>query len=159
MDDYLVNKVSKINIFQLNKVRYILHLAGKDMSAKYGLNHWNNSFFKDCIIIILCCLKNEIYIVRNQENVIVATFQIHLINEDLCFEKLATHPLLLGKGIGSFCINEIETIAKNKKCKNVICEVFDKSQHAIDFYQNKGYSIYDTIDTLKYKEYKMKKEL
>ena len=44
-------------------------------------------------------------------------------------------------------------------CKEVICEVYDKSEHARKFYEHKGYMVYGETDTLKYKELKMKKEI
>ena len=35
------------------------------MSAKYNLQHWNNSYLKDLLIVLLCNIKNDIYLVRN----------------------------------------------------------------------------------------------
>ena len=54
-------------------------------------------------------------------------------------------------------MREIENIAKNLGLKTVVCEVYDKSLHAKEFYEKRGYSVYGTVDTLKYTELKMKK--
>lgn len=156
--DYSVYKVGRFDFKRLNQVCRILYLAGKDMSLKYGLNHWNNSYFKDLIIVFLCNLKNDIYIVRSGESV-VATFQVSVEDKTLTFKKLATNPRYMGKGIGSFCLSEIERIAQRRSCNQVVCEVYDKSSHAMTFYENRGYSSYGVTDTLKYQEVKMKKKL
>ena len=158
MEEYLysIQKVGKFNLFSLNKVCNILYLAGKDMSAKYNLQHWNNCYLKDLLIVLLCNIKNQIYIVK-QYNLVVATFQINVRQEELCFQKLATNPVYAGHGVGSYCMREIENIAKNLGLKTVVCEVYDKSLHAKEFYEKRGYSVYGTVDTLKYTELKMKK--
>lgn len=75
------------------------------------------------------------------------------------FQKLATKPKYMRKGIGSFCIKEIEKIAQNFQCRYVVCEVYDKSNHAIKFYKDNGYIICGNKKTLKYNELKMIKEL
>ena len=79
--------------------------------------------------------------------------------EDLHFEKLGTLPSESGKGIGSFCMNKIEEIAKSANCKKVVMEVYEPSQHAISFYKHKGYEVIGMTDTLKYKELIMEKRI
>ena len=79
--------------------------------------------------------------------------------ETLSYFKLATVPDCSGKGIGSYCLSKIEEIAKECSCSDVICEVYDKSQNAINFYTHRGFETYGTTDTLKYKELKMRKAL
>lgn len=50
-------------------------------------------------------------------------------------------------------------MAKENGCKEVVCEVYDKSEHAKCFYEHRGYAVYGSTETLKYKELKMRKEL
>lgn len=128
------------------------------MATKQDLHHWDNSHFKNWIIVILCALKNDIYLVYNN-NKPIATFQTRKLGQSYLFQKLATLPECAGTGIGSFCINEIERLGKEAGCKEVICEVYEKSVHAIEFYKHRGYVAYETVDTLKYKELKLRKEL
>lgn len=56
-------------------------------------------------------------------------------------------------------MTKIEKIARDYKCKQIKCDVYDKSEYARKFYENKGYFIYGTTETLKYKEFKMRKEI
>lgn len=73
--EYSVLKLGKIDLFKLKEVREILFLCGKDMAQKYGLHHWDNSYLKSWVIIFMSILKNNIYVVE-KNNDIIATFQI-----------------------------------------------------------------------------------
>lgn len=155
---YRICKLSKVNIVGLKKVSDILYECGKDMAKKYGLHHWDNSHIKNHIIVALCAMKNDIYLVYN-EKAPVATFQTRKTGQSLLFQKLATSPAFSGGGIGSYCLKEIEALAKENECTEVICEVYDQSEHAKSFYEHRGYAIYGETETLKYKELKLRKEL
>lgn len=156
---YLVRKLSKCNIAGLKKVSDILYECGKDMADKYDLHHWDNSHIKNHIIVALCALKNDIYLVYNGKTP-VATFQTRKNGKkSFLFQKLATVPEFAGGGIGSYCLTEIERLAKDNDCIEVICEVYDKSEHAKAFYEHRGYTTYGASETLKYKEWKLRKEL
>ena len=155
---YSICKIKIWNIASLLKVSRILHKCGKDMAAKYNLHHWDNSHVKNWIIIALCMMKNQIYLVCDNK-IPVATFQTRKMAQSYLFQKLATSPEFAGKGIGTFCLNEIECLAKSENCREIICEVYDRSEHARMFYEHKGYLVYGETDTLKYKELKLRKEL
>ncbi len=155
---YRVSKLSKCNIVGLKKVSDILYECGKDMAKKYDLHHWNNSHIKNHIIVALCAIKNDIYLVYNEKTP-VATFQIRKIEKSLLFQKLATAPEFSGEGIGSYCLTEIERLAKKNGCTEVVCEVYDKSKYAKIFYEHRGYTTYGATETLKYKELNFRKEL
>lgn len=155
---YSVCKINKWNLPGLLKVSDILYKCGKDMAAKYDLHHWDNSHIKNWIIVALCALKNDIYLVCDGQ-VPVATFQTRQKETSFLFQKLATLPECAGKGIGAFCLGEIERLAEQANCTEIICEVYDSSDHAKRFYANRGFVVYGATDTLKYKELKLKKEL
>ena len=157
-EQYSVNQVSIFNIKDLMSICRTLYLAGKDMSARYNLNHWNNSYFKEWIIVILCVLKNRLYLV-NLDKLPVATFQLKKIGSAMRFEKLATNPQYMNKGIGRYCLEAMEQIAKSEGCTNLLCEVYGKSEHAKAFYKNNGFTVFGETKTLKYTEVKMKKEI
>ena len=74
------------------------------------------------------------------------------------FQKLATAPKFSGGG-GSYCMKEIERLAKENGSKEITCEVYDKSEHAKSFYEHRGYTVCGEIETLKYKELKMRKKI
>lgn len=155
---YTVGKVKIYNIPDLLQVSNILHACGRHMAEKYDLQHWNNPRWKDWLIVLWCALKNHIYLVY-EGKVPVATFQTRKVQQSFLFQKLATSPCYSGKGVGSFCMQEIEEMGRTAGCKEIICEVYDKSEHAKTFYEHRGYSVYGTTDTLKYKELKLKKIL
>ena len=155
---YTLKKVSKLDIPKLNAVARILNACGKDMAQQYDLHHWDNPFIKTLIIVELCNIKNEIYLVYNETNP-VATFMTKRNGDVLHFGKLGTFPSESRKGIGSFCVKKIEELAKKAGCKKVEMEVYELSQHAISFYEKKGYMTVGMTDTLKYKEIKMEKRL
>lgn len=152
---YRVCKINKCNIMLLKKTSDILYKCGK----KYDLHHRDNSYIKNLVIIILCALKNDIYLVYNGKE-IAATFQTRNLKEQsFLLQKLATVPETEGNGVGSYCLNEIERIAKENFCTEVVCEVYDKSEHAEKFYEYRGYTVYGATETLKYRELKMRKEI
>lgn len=155
---FLVRKVHFWNIGLLFHVAEILYQCGKDMAVKYSLHHWDNSHFKTWIIVFICLLKNEIYLVY-EEKFPVATFQTRKVKRSYLFQKLATSPKSSGRGVGTFCLNEIERMGRNRGCTELLCEVYQKSLHAKDFYIRRGFEIYGTTDTLKYSEDKLRKKL
>lgn len=155
---YQVKKIGIFNVLGQIKLNNILFDCGKDMAKKYDLHHWDNSHFKNFIILALCELKNTVYLVIDDEKP-VATFQIKQVGKTMCFEKLACLPKYSRKGIGSFCMNYIEEMAKKKDCERVAMEVYLPSQHALDFYLHKGYVVCGETKTLKYSEVKMEKIL
>lgn len=92
---YSIRKLSKINISGLKRVSDILYECGKDMAAKYDLHHWDNSHVKNWLIVVLCALKNNIYLMYN-EKIPVATFQTRKVEQSLLFQKLGTSPKYAG---------------------------------------------------------------
>lgn len=152
-------KLKRVHIYELNNllaVARILNRCGKNMSKKYDLHHWDNPMIKSCIIVLLCMLKNQIYLVRDGKKA-VATFQIKKLDDALFFEKLAVIPETSGKGYGSYCMKLIEKQAKKLGYHKVCMEVYDQSKHAIEFYEHKGYSKVGETGTLKYTDLIMEK--
>ena len=155
---YSVCRLKLWNISKFVTVSNILYECGKDMANKYDLHHWDNSHFKNLIIVALCALKNNVFLVYDDKSP-VATFQTRRIGQSYLFQKLATSPEYAGRGIGTFCLCEIERLGKDENCKEIICEVYELSEHAKKFYEHKGYVVYDAVNTLKHRELKLKKEL
>ena len=155
---YKVCRLHVWNLLKLLSVSDILYKCGKDMAEKYDLHHWDNSHFKNWIIVALCILKNRVYLVYDGKQAI-ATFQTRKIGHAYLFQKLATLPGFSGAGVGSFCLNEIEKMGRALGCREIMCEVYEKSEHAKSFYLKRGFTVCGTTETLKYKELKLKKEL
>ena len=123
----------------------ILHACGKDMAGEYDLHHWDNPWIKTFLIVLLCLTKNNIRIVLDKDA--VATYQTKIRDGVLFFEKLAVRPENSGKGIGNFCLAQIEKEARENGCKKVQMDVYTKSQHAIQFYTRHGYTTIDDDET------------
>lgn len=157
MNNYTIRKVNFINIPAMLSVSNILYDCGKDMAIKYNLHHWDNGKTKSFLVAVYTSLRSNTFLVEDNNRNCVATFQTKKIEDVLHFSKLATKPNYAGKGIGSFCMSEIEKKAVESLCKKVSMEVYDKSQHAIDFYLHKGYEKCGEVKTLKYTEIKMQK--
>ena len=157
LENYAVKRVSPFSIRHLMQVEGILYKCGKNMAEKDDLHHWDNAHIKNAIIVCLCVLKNKIYLVFDGTTPI-ATYQTKVIGDKFRFQKLATAPNYSGRGIGSFCMSEIELQASNSGCKSVYCEVYDKSIRAINFYKLKGYVVVGKEETLKYTEVIMEKD-
>ncbi len=155
---YSVHKLNIFDLRELKQVSDILYDCGKDMVKTLNLHHWDNSRFKIWGIIIMCTLKNDIYLLYDGEKP-VASFQTHKDGGNMSFQKLATAPAFSNTGIGSYCLTEIENLAKEKMCSGVICEVYDQNQRAKRFYEHKGYTVYGTVNTRKYRELRMRKEI
>ena len=151
-------RVHWYNIGKICSVAKILNECGKDMGLKYNLHHWDNLYLKSLLIVLLCIMKNEIYVVSDGKKDI-ATFQVKCMGNALHFEKLGVRPAAAGAGYGSYCMNLIENMAKKKTINKVKMEVYDKSNHAIQFYEKRGYRKIGTDGTLKYTELVMEKEL
>lgn len=155
---YTVKKIGKPDISKQCMVASVLNECGKDMAKKYGLHHWDNPYIKSLLIVGLGVLKNDVFLVYEEEKV-VATFMTKKKGDSLHFEKLGTVPSESGKGIGSYCMSKIEQMAQKSGCKRVVMEVYEPSKHAISFYEHRGYRTVGTTETLKYKEIKMEKNI
>lgn len=151
--------IKRVHIYEVKQalaVAKILNCCGKDMVNKYGLHHWDNPMIKSCVIVLLCLLKNQTYLVLNGKNP-VATFQLKKLEDALFFEKLAVVPEAANKGYGSYCMKLIEKRAKKLDFEKVRMEVYNQSKHAIEFYIHKGYSQVGEAGTLKYTDLVMEK--
>lgn len=156
MDELKLKRVHICEVSNLLSVARILNLCGRDMAKKYDLHHWDNPMLKSCIIVLLCMLKNQVYLMLDNKNP-VATFQVKKKKDTLFFEKLAVNPEVSGNGYGSYCMKLIERQAKKMECHKVRMEVYVKSKHAIEFYEHKGYSKVGETGTLKYTDLIMEK--
>ena len=152
-------KLSLFDIKYLSNIARIFFMCGKDMAMKYNLHHWNNSKIKSFAIALYCALKNDVYVVTDLTNKVIATFQVKVNDDSLFFEKLAVDPSSSNKGVGTFCLQAIERLAKENGKNKVRMDVYDKSQHAIDLYSHKGYSIIGSERSLKFTNLIMEKRI
>lgn len=157
---YKIKKIKKIDVFNTLNVAFILYACGKDMAKNLDLHHWDNSLLKSIIIVYYCMLKNnDVYLLYDRKKAI-ATFQTKINDDKLYFEKLGTIPSKHGKGIGSYCLQLIENQAKESACKSIVTEAFEDGQHAVSFYQKRGFKIIgNTYSIKKRREMVLEKKL
>ena len=128
------------------------------MAQTQDLHHWDNPFWKSLAIAGLGVLKNEVWLAYWNGSP-AGTYQIRQQGDLLHFEKLATLPSVAGQGIGSRCMERIETTTRERECRKVTMEVYAPSARAIAFYKHRGYRTAGTVKTLKYEEVRMEKEV
>lgn len=102
-------------------------------------------------------LRNDVYVVCDDDGITVATFQIKIINKEINFQKLAVNPNVASKGIGTYCINKMIDFAIQNKIDVLTCEVYEQSKHAIKFYDKLGLVQIGEVKTRKHKELVLKK--
>ncbi|MEM8861926.1 MAG: GNAT family N-acetyltransferase [Chloroflexota bacterium] len=81
---------------------------------------------------------------------------------DFYFGRLAVHPRYRGNGIAAQLLDEVESIARSEKFTGVTCYVRIALRQNIQFFESKGYEIYDSGTHSGYDEptfYKMRKKL
>lgn len=154
-----IKKIRLYNLISLWKIAKILKACGDDMYSKYGLKHWKNGYLKTILIVILCAIKNSLYAVFDNSGLMIATFQTRRMDDALHFSKLAVLPSSSSRGVGSYCIAEIETMAKSYGLSKLKCEVYDKSLYAYAFYEKRGFVRIGEMNTLKYSEFILEKRL
>lgn len=156
---YSVKKISIFNLIALNSVAKILKDCGDDMYQKYQLSHWKNYYIKTMLIVVYTALKHKVYGVYDGADNMIATFQTRELSDGLHFSKLAVSPKASRRGIGSYCLEKMEHLAKDKGLLCLKCEVYDKSKHAYNFYLKHGFKEVGKVETMKYTEVALMKNL
>lgn len=156
-------ELKQVDIFNLRtlwKVSEIIRQCGNDMFEKYGLKHWLNSKIKTFLIVLYVATKErrKIYSV-SKHNDIIATYQACKVGNSYKFGKFAVSPTMNGMGVGSECIQIMTLQALKFGCSFLECEVYCKSEHALNFYLKRGFRRNGEINTLKYKELKLIKDI
>ena len=150
-EKYFVKRLHLFHVYPIFCVTAILKKCGQNMHEKFGLEHWNNSFFKTLLIILYSFMKNNVFVVYEKHSgEIVATFQIKRKGSLVGFSKLAVEPRWSGRGIGNYCLIQIEGKAKECKCNSLRCEVY---------YVKRGFTKIGYVRTRKYSEIVMEKQL
>jgi GNAT superfamily N-acetyltransferase len=154
----LANESDKIRV-----VYEIIKLCGEDMFHRLGLFHWKNPYpIED---IMKNCIEADVYLIKDKQiNQYVHTFHLKFIIANIdehtaIISKFATLPQFAGKGIGKLSLEFIENICKNKGVKKLSLDVYEKSEHAINFYKNNDFEIVGTKHTKHFKVYIMEKQL
>ena len=137
---YRTKKLCRMNFPAFFRVARILKACGDDMYEKYGLVHWKHSFCKTLRITYSTARNHTVYGIFDGKSML-ATFGVAPQEEALYFSKFAVIPHAAGKGLGSFCLDELARIAREEGKTALRCDVYDKSRHAYDFYVKRGFAV------------------
>lgn len=146
-----VKEIGITDLVGLKKVEKVLYACGKDMANKYDIHQWDNTHTKNMVILALCELKNDVFLVSDAFGNPAATFQARKTDDIYYFEKLATLPEYQGKGIAERMLEQIRKTAREKGCSKVACSVYEKNRYALEYYRKKGFTVCGTTQTKKYK--------
>lgn len=158
---------------KINEVYEIIKSSGEFMFEQHGLVHWKSPYPKEAIK--KNCENRKVFLAKNiKNNKYVHTFQLELIEEYTTIReyriqeanqkiavinKFATVPQAAGRGIGTLSMNFIEELCLNRGIYCISLDVYDKSEHAIQFYIKKGFSVTGTKMTKNFRVYQMEKQL
>lgn len=142
--------IQQVGPGDVEELHSILEKCGQDMQARFGLAHWVPAY-------PLHLMRREtetknVYAVRKGDQV-VATFTIGTqapsyydlsMWEDpgakaLYVGHLAVLPALQGKGIGRWCMENIERLSIDAGCTAVRLDAYDKHVGLHEFYRHLGY--------------------
>jgi GNAT superfamily N-acetyltransferase len=143
-------KLFKIGPGEIEPVYEILKLCGGDMKSKLGLTHWHPPY--PIQLLRRDAEHRSVYTVSGDDQ-IIATFTIDTRpleyyypalwktpeHRAMYVSHLAVLPQLQGKGIGSWCMNEIENIAAESGCRAVRLDAYEKYKQLLQFYDKLGY--------------------
>ena len=147
MAESILKKIDGDAIIPLHK---ILTACGKSMYEKFGLEHWHPYMgieaFKKFIE------EKELYGIY-QNGIAVATFNLSIKSRDYYYDELwlspdeqasylgqlAIDPIFQGKGLGKWCMHQVENIAANKGSKAIRFDALSSHPWLKIFYEKLGY--------------------
>ncbi|MCF3942628.1 GNAT family N-acetyltransferase [Oceanobacillus alkalisoli] len=162
-------RVLKNDENMINEIYKIITLSGQDMFEKQGLVHWKTPYPIESIKAD--CENREVFLIKDlQSDLYVHTFQLEFepktMNNKIkgyvsfaSINKFATLPVVSGKGIGKKSMDFIEDYCREKEVSKITLDVYDKSEKAIKFYKNRGFSITSSKPTKHFSIYIMEKIL
>lgn len=157
-----VNEDKKIEI-----IYDILNNCGEYMYKSQGLRHWRTPYPIESIK--KNCKEREVFLAKDLDaNQYVHTFQLgfkasslldNTVHNVAIINKFATISQAAGKGIGKQSVEYIENYCRDKNVSKLCLDVYDKSEHAIMFYKNRGFIVIGSKPTRYFRVYLMEKQL
>lgn len=151
---------------KVSEVYEIIKVCGEHMYKEQGLAHWRSPYPIEAIKEN--CKEREVFLVKDLDtDTYVHTFQLELISKFIdanevpiaIINKFATIPTVAGKGIGKLSMDYIEEFCSNKGVSKIDLDVYDKSDHAVQFYKKRGFIITGSRPTRHFTVYLMEKRL
>ena len=146
--ELLLKKSTEKEIILLHE---ILVACGKEMYDRFNLTHWHP--FMDLETFKKVMKDKDLYGVY-QNQTAIATFNISTQSRDYYHEELwsnpgekalylgqlAINPALQKKGIGKWCMQQVERMAFKMGCKAIRFDALDSHPWLKAFYKNLDYS-------------------
>ena len=152
---------------KITEVYEIIKNSGEDMLRNQGLTHWSTPYSIESIK--RNCSEREVFLVSDlDKDQYVHTFQLEFSytldrnkteKKIASINKFATDPQVAGKGIGKQSMKFIEDYCRSKGVSKICLDVYEKSEHAIRFYKNRGFEIIGQKPTRHFMVYLMEKQL
>jgi GNAT superfamily N-acetyltransferase len=142
--------LKKIDGDEIEKFHQILTSCGQFMSEKLGLKHWHP--FMDLNTFQLLMQNKDLYGIY-QNDIAIATFNLSFVSRDYYYDalwskhnvkaiylgQLAINPTLQGKGLGKWCMQQIEEISKSSDVKSIRFDALNAHPWLKNFYLKLGY--------------------
>ena len=125
-------------------VQALLKECGEEMFLRYNQLHWATPL--NINIIVDEALNKEVYLVTDEKNNIIATYNISespsiyfdTDKKALYFQRLGVIPSLWRRGVGGRLFEMIEDRAKRDGCECLRCTVYSES-NAVHFLKKHGF--------------------
>jgi len=168
----LFERVFESDDERIAEIYNIIKICGDDMSDTQDLHHWKNPYQTDAIK--KHCAAREVFVVKDLElDKYVHTFQLEFsefpeskmddpaqVKKYIAeINKFATIPEVAGRGVGKASMEYIEDYCRSRNVFKIILDVYDKNEHAIKFYQKRGFTIIGSKPTRRFSVYMMEKLL
>jgi|ADurb_H2B_03_Slu_FD_contig_123_12683_length_719_multi_15_in_2_out_0_1 GNAT superfamily N-acetyltransferase len=168
----LFERVLESDEARIAEIYNIIKICGEDMSDTQDLHHWENPYQTESIK--KHCTEREVFVVKDLElDKYVHTFQLEFLefpqsqqkdpaqetNYVAEINKFATIPEVAGRGVGKASMEYIEDYCRSRNVFKIILDVYDKNEHAIKFYQKRGFTIIGSKPTRRFSVYMMEKLL
>ena len=142
----------------INAIYWILFRCGIKM-AKQFLFHWIPPYSRRAIR--RDCDSKSVVIVKDVAlNAFTSTFQMKVTDKKgLYVGKIATDPKFEGQGIGKANLHFMELYAIEHGCNFIELDVYEKSLHALRFYEKNGFVTIGTRHSIRFRELTMQKKL
>ena len=147
---------------RIDDVYALIERCGEDMWRRLGLDHWKPPTPKD--VFREYARTKEVFAVHDAGE-LVATFTIgaeapepyppsswaDAAHRAIYLNKLAVAPGLQGRGLGRWCMDTVERLARERGCDAVRFDALTRNAPLLGFYDHIGYArrgamyVYDEI--------------
>jgi ribosomal protein S18 acetylase RimI-like enzyme len=176
MTNLQFDRVNPAEDDQIARIFEILKACGEFMDQTQGLVHWKIPYPQE--FIKKDCQDWEVFLARDLDiDQYIHTFQLRIsqfstsipstaeVDENsnaisiATINKFATLPAYSGQGIGKQSMDFIENSCRSRGILKLCLDVYSKSERAIQFYKNRGFTIVGSKPTRHFTVYLMEKML